>query len=258
MRKVSDEVPDVAGRDLTPKARVPIGIVDPNNRPQIGDTLPSFDQLSRLRTQRQIDKLEREIKAIDIDVEMGQINLDHNRRDAQNAAAAASRHRTFLYTGPINDITVAYAIGEMGVWIRKEPGPITIVFNSPGGTVTDGLALFDFLRVASANGNPITTIGLGMVASMAAVLLQAGDKRILGRNAHLLIHEPSGGAIGKLSEIEDRDKFLNALQTKLVAILAERSTMSDKQIIARMKRTDWWLNADEAVKLGFADEVQVQ
>lgn len=145
---------------------------------------------------------------------------------------------------------------DLGVWARRDIGkPITIIFNSPGGAVIDGLALYDFIDDLKEKGVQVTTIARGMAASMGGVLLQAGNKRIVGKNAHVLIHEVSKGSIGKVSEIEDDIKFAKKLQERLVDILAERSTMTTNQIKNKWKRKDWWLGADECVKFGFADEI---
>ena len=94
-----------------------------------------------------------------------------------------------------------------------------------------------------------------MAASMAGILLQSGNKRVIGQNAYILIHEVSDVAAGTTSEIEDELKLTKRLQKRLVGILAERSTMSEQQIEKKWKKNDWWLDANEAVELGFADEI---
>ena len=83
--------------------------------------------------------------------------------------------------------------------------------------------------------------------------MQAGDERVIGPNAFVLIHEVSGGAEGRSSELGDRVEFHGLMEERLLAILAERSSMTVRQINARWQRKDWWLSADEAVALGFAD-----
>ena len=128
-----------------------------------------------------------------------------------------------------------------------------MVFNSPGGSVLDGLALFDYLRQLRQAGHHVTTVALGRAASMGAVLLQAGDRRLIGENAFMLVHEVSHLSAGKVSELEDNVDFTRRLQKRLLAILASRSTLSDAQIARRWARKEWWLDASEAVELGFAD-----
>jgi ATP-dependent Clp protease protease subunit len=121
--------------------------------------------------------------------------------------------------------------------------------------VLDGLALFDYLRQLRSIGHPVRTMALGRAASMGAVLLQAGSKRVIGRNAFLLIHEVSHLSVGKVSEMEDGVGFTKRLQQRLLAILAERSTLTERELSRRWVRRDWWLDAEEAVALGLADEL---
>ena len=90
---------------------------------------------------------------------------------------------------------------------------------------------------------------------MGAVLLQAGDRRVIGSNAFVMLHEVSNGASGKVSEIDDSVELSKRLQKRLLTILADRSTLTVQQIQRKGTRRDWWLDADEAVGLGFADEM---
>ena len=176
-----------------------------------------------------------------------------HRRDR----AAAGEARILTFYGEVGPPSVARALEELGIWARRDPGgPIKLIFNSPGGSVLDGLALFDYLRELEADGHPITTVGMGMAASMGGVLLQAGSHRVIGRNAYMLIHEVSSIGWGKTSELEDEVAFVKRLQDRLLDILAERSTMTRTQIARRWKRKDWWLDAGEALRYGFVDEVR--
>lgn len=108
---------------------------------------------------------------------------------------------------------------ELGSWSRREPGcAMKIIFNSPGGSIIDGLALYDFILELRANGHYVETIAVGMAASMGGILLQAGHERVVGANAFVLVHEASTGAMGKTSEIEDEVAFVKRLQEKLLDI----------------------------------------
>ena len=118
-----------------------------------------------------------------------------------------------------------------------------------------GLALFDYIQDLRKSGHHITVVALGMAASMGGILLQAGDKRIVGRHAMVLIHEVASGAQGKVSEMVDSLEFSNKLWDKLAKILSERSVMNAGQIKKKAYKKDWWLDAEETVKLGFADEI---
>jgi ATP-dependent Clp protease protease subunit len=142
-------------------------------------------------------------------------------------------------------------------WNRREPGAdMSISINSPGGSVTDGFALYDTIARAQRNGAKITVRGSGMVASMAAIMLQVGDERVLDANATFMIHEISSGAQGKLSDLADAQVYLTMMNNRALAILASKSKLSKVQIARRWKRKDDYMSAEEAVKLGFADRVE--
>ena len=129
------------------------------------------------------------------------------------------------------------------------------MLNSPGGNVFAGLALYDAITDLKARGHKVTTVARGYAASMGGILLQAGTERVVGANAQVLIHEVSTMDSGKTSELEDNLKFQKKLQDRLLAILAERSTLTKAQIARRWKKTDWWLDADECIEYGIADRI---
>lgn len=142
-------------------------------------------------------------------------------------------------------------------WSRRWPGQkMTIIFNSPGGEVTEGLALYDFIQELRSRGHEIETVSIGMAASMAGILLQAGDHRVMGKNAVILIHEVSSISFGGAAQMADDLKFVEMLQEKILDILAERSTLTKRQIRNRWLRKDWWLDADTALSFGFIDAIQ--
>lgn len=197
-----------------------------------------------------------EIRKIQLETERSRLELSSLRRRERDAQADASEAHVYTFYAPVEGESVAACLAELGQWSRREPGsPITVIFNSPGGSVLDGLALFDYLRRLRATGHHVTTVALGRAASMGAVLLQAGDRRLVGANAFLLIHEVSHSSAGKVSELEDGVDFTRKLQKRLQAILADRSSLSEQQIARRWVRKEWWLDAEEAVGLGFADAV---
>ncbi|MDP9396952.1 MAG: Clp protease ClpP [Actinomycetota bacterium] len=197
-----------------------------------------------------------ELRKWTADAARSEIELaEATRRDA-DARAEASRQLTYTFYADVGEDSVRTAMQTLGAWARREPGkPITIVLNSPGGRVLDGLALYDFLQRLRAAGHRLRIEVLGRAASMGGVLLQAGDERVIGANAFLLIHEISGGAEGRSSEIGDRIEFFDLMEKRLLDILAARSTMSPRQIRSRWQRKDWWLGAEDAVALGFADAI---
>lgn len=166
-------------------------------------------------------------------------------------------NRIYAFDGPVSGGSVQHCIVNLGQWQRRDPEkPIEIIFNSPGGGVFDGLALYDYIKEIQEGGTPVNTTGLGMAASMGGILLQAGDTRTMSYNSYLLIHEVQDIAAGNASELRDQVKFTDRIQNRLLNILAERSTLNQKQIERRWQRKDWWLDAEEALKLGFVDKVK--
>jgi ATP-dependent Clp endopeptidase proteolytic subunit ClpP len=196
-----------------------------------------------------------EVRKLQVDTERAVAELDAYRRREADTAAEEGR-RTYTFYARVEEESVRACMATLTSWSSKAPGaPLTIIFNSPGGAVHDGLALFDFLRHLRFTGHHLTTIALGRAASMGAVLLQSGDRRVIGSNAFLMLHEVSNGASGKVSEIEESVELSKRLQKRLLTILADRSTLTVQQIQRKWTRRDWWLDADEAVGLGFADEM---
>lgn len=110
-------------------------------------------------------------------------------------------------------------------------------------------------RYTCTAGHHLTTRTVGMAASMGGVLLQAGDWRVMAPESFLLVHEIAAGAVGKIGEIEDEMKLLQKMSERILAIYASRSTLTAKAIATKWKRTDWWLNATEALELGLVDEI---
>ncbi|MBU6453970.1 MAG: Clp protease ClpP [Cyanobacteria bacterium REEB67] len=185
-----------------------------------------------------------------------ELDLAKKRRDAARELAAADEALNYTFYDGVSDESIKPALAELGKWSRRCPGqPITITLNSGGGSVIAGLALFDYILKLRADGHHVTVICLGMAASMGGILLQAGDKRIVGRYAQVLIHEVSAGTSGNIQKMDDALTFSKSLWNQLSEILAERSTMTVAQVRKAALRKDWWLTSQETVDLGFADEV---
>lgn len=180
---------------------------------------------------------------------------ERTRFDAGFLEASNTRNRVYDFTDEVGRSSCESAIQALSTWARVSLEPITVRFTSPGGLVFNGLALYDAILSIRRQGVKIRVVTLGMAASMAAILLQSGDSRVVGPNAYVLIHEVSSGAIGKISEMEDETKFVRKLNNRLYDILAERSKLSRRTIERHAKRKDWWLDAAECLKFGFADEI---
>lgn len=209
-------------------------------------------------------KLEAEIAALDARREHFLAEAAYSRVvtaghewDLREDRAKAGRSRIYTFGGDVGEGSVQKCIATLDAWRRRDgkKRPITLVINSQGGSVRHGLALYDFLQGIRGQGTEVKTMGLGWVASMGGILFQAGTTRVMGRHAYMLIHEISAFDYGKTSEMEEQLKFIKKLQDRLLGILAERSTYTKSQIARRWKKTDWWLDADECLKLGFCDEI---
>ena len=130
---------------------------------------------------------------------------------------------------------------------------ISIYVNSPGGSVTAGLAIYDTMQFVKC---PIATYCIGQAASMGAVLLSAGTKgrRFALPNARIMVHQPSGGAEGKATDIEITAKEILRLKDVLNGILAKHSGKKFEDVVRDTER-DYFMSADEAKAWGLVDEV---
>lgn len=187
-----------------------------------------------------------------------ELELAKKRREAERELAAAAEQENLRYViwdGVTADSMKACFI-DLAKWSRRYPGrPLTVVLNSPGGLVTQGLALYDFLCKLRADGHFLTVEVLGQAASMGGILLQAGDKRVIGPSARVLIHEVSAGTSGNVQKMDDDVALFKGNWEKLSEILAYRSVLTARQVRNRAFRKDWWLSAKEALELGFVDEI---
>lgn len=164
--------------------------------------------------------------------------------------------RMIHFNDRVDSYTVANCMEMVRAYASLDPtGRIEIIFNSGGGSVLDGLELYDHIMAARASGTPIDTTILGLGASMAGVLSQAGEVRRMGKHAHLMIHEIASLNFGTLSSIKDSVKFSERLYDRLLGILAERSKLTIDEIRAHADRRDWWLDSEESLKFGFIDSV---
>jgi ATP-dependent Clp endopeptidase proteolytic subunit ClpP len=213
------------------------------------------DSLSK-KNRAEARRANAEALAAEYQAEQAKIDLERDLYSRQVELAQDNYHRVFRFNTPVSDKSVAECIDKLSTWHRINPRcDITLVLNSPGGSVVSGMALFDFLSELKRSGHHLTTVSRGYAASMAGTLLQAGDVRIMGPEASLLIHQGSFGAVGSVGEVEDTVEWVKKLQERILDIFAERSTLTRSQIKRRWHRKDWWLLSDEALKFGFCDAV---
>ena len=195
-------------------------------------------------------KVEYELKKIQLDDKLDFIN----RKEA-------SDERNFLYrfNDKVSKDTVRHCMETLTEWHRLDSEcAIEIIFSSPGGSIIDGFELFDFLQDLRNKGHHLTTGTLGYAASMAGVLLQAGDIRWVGQQAWIMIHRAAFGAWGKTYEIEDEVKFIQRIEERILAIFTSRSNLTKNKIKRNWDRKDWWISADEALTMNLVDEIRAK
>ena len=162
--------------------------------------------------------------------------------------------RIIFVTGPIETQMANLIVGQLLFLEHKAPNKdIQLYINSPGGEVTAGMAIFDTMNYIKSD---VSTICVGMAASMGAVLLAAGTKgkRYALPNSDVMIHQPSGGAQGMASDIEITAKKILETKMRLNQILAD-ATGQPLEIIERDTDRDRRLNAEEAKQYGLVDQV---
>ena len=162
--------------------------------------------------------------------------------------------RIVFISGEVND-EMANAICAQLLFLQSQDAKkeISVYVNSPGGSVTAGLAIYDTMQFVKC---PIATYCIGQAASMGAVLLTAGAKgrRFALPNARIMIHQPWGGAEGKASDIEITAKEILRLKEILNGILAKHSGQKMADVVKDTDR-DHFMSAEEAKKWGLIDEV---
>ena len=164
------------------------------------------------------------------------------------------KDRIIMVSGQIEDNMANAIIAQLLFLDAQDPEKdIYMYINSPGGSVTAGLAIFDTMNFIKAD---VQTIAMGMAASMGSFLLAAGEKgkRYALPNAEIMIHQPLGGAQGQATEIEIAAKHILSTRSRLNKILAERTGKNLKTIEKDTDR-DNFMSADEAVKYGLIDAV---
>lgn len=214
-------------------------------------------------TLAQIERERAEIERLSLVSEKLRLDCEYSRlRNLEEGEAIHSRRyreyeqNTYVFYDDVSRHSVRECMKALSHWSRREPGcEMKIVLNSPGGSVIDGLALYDLIDRFVRDGHRVEVQALGMAASMGGVLLQAGSHRTMGKNAFVLIHEVSSIGLGSLTEIEDELQFLKKLQARCVSILSEKSDLTPAVIQRKWKRKDWWLSSEECLSLNLIDEV---
>lgn len=163
------------------------------------------------------------------------------------------KRNTINLFGPIDDQMAELVIAQLQYLEDKEVGEIIMQINSPGGSVSAGLAIYDTMNYIKAR---IVTVGVGMAASMGAFLLSAGSKgyRRATENTEVLIHQPLGGASGQASDIIIAANHIKRTRENLNRILSE-NTGKPMRVIQKDTDRDFTMTARQALEYGLIDEV---
>lgn len=164
------------------------------------------------------------------------------------------KERIIFLGEEVNDTSASIVVAQLLFLEAEDPEKdIQIYINSPGGSVTAGMAIYDTMQYVKCD---VSTICIGMAASMGAFLLAGGTKgkRMALPNAEIIIHQPSGGSQGQATEIEIAAKHILRTKEKLNKILAA-NTGRDYEVIAADTERDNWKTAQEALEYGLIDKV---
>ena len=162
--------------------------------------------------------------------------------------------RIIVLSDQVNDTTASLVVAQL-LFLESQDSEkdISLYINSPGGSVTAGLAIYDTMNYIKCD---VSTICVGMAASMGAFLLSSGakGKRIALPNAEIMIHQPSAGTQGKVTDIESDVEHFLRIKQRLNKILAENTGKTPEQVKLDSER-DHWMTADEAQAYGLVDKV---
>ena len=164
------------------------------------------------------------------------------------------KERIIFLGEEVNDTSASIVVAQLLFLEAEDPEKdIQIYINSPGGSVTAGMAIYDTMQYVKCD---VSTICIGMAASMGAFLLAGGTKgkRMALPNAEIMIHQPSGGSQGQATEIEIAAKHILRTKEKLNKILAA-NTGQDYEVVAADTERDNWKTAQEALEYGLIDKV---
>lgn len=167
------------------------------------------------------------------------------------------KDRIILLSDEVNDVTASLIVAQMLFLEAEDPDKdIQFYINSPGGSVTSGFAIFDTMQHVKCD---VSTICVGLAASMGAFLLAAGakGKRFALPNSEIMIHQPLGGARGQATDIKIQAEQILKTKSKLNKILSERTGQPLEKIEMDTER-DYFMSAEEAKAYGLVDEVMVR
>lgn len=163
------------------------------------------------------------------------------------------KERILFIDKEINAKTASDIVAKLLYLDSENYDDITIYINSPGGEISSGFMIYDTIQFIKSD---VKTISLGTSASMAAILLMSGTKgkRKILPNSNVMLHDLSGGATGKFSDIMVEVKEMEKIHKKIFNIIKANTNLTEEQININLKN-DFWLNSEEALGYGIVDEI---
>lgn len=165
------------------------------------------------------------------------------------------KERIICLNGPVNDNAASVIVAQL-LFLEAESTEkqISLYINSPGGSVTAGMAIYDTMQYIQS---PVSTLCNGQACSMGSLLLTAGEpgKRFALPNASIMIHQPSGGAAGQASDIAIHAREILRVRERLNRIYQKHTGMRDLETIEKMVERDYFMTAEEAMNFGLIDRV---
>ena len=181
------------------------------------------------------------------------LDKNNNKEIVYDLCSKLLEDRVILLTGEINDITSNIIISELLYLDSISNEDISIYINSPGGSITSGMAIYDTMNYIKSD---VSTIGIGMAASMAAILLSSGTKgkRYILPNAAVMIHQPIGGVNGQASEIQIAADRIIKEKKKINKILSINCNKELEEVEKDTDR-DYFMDAKEALEYNIVDAI---
>ena len=180
------------------------------------------------------------------------VTRNHGNERQTDIYSAMLNERAVFINGEINDDMASSVVAELLFLEAAAPDkPISLYINSPGGSVTAGLAIYDTMRHVRCK---VHTLCVGQACSMAAVLLAAGDERSILPSSRVMIHQPSGGAEGRQSDIVIVAKEITRIREKLSKIISLHTGQPLEKVEVDIEK-DNFMEAEEALAYGLADEI---
>lgn len=169
------------------------------------------------------------------------------------------KDRIIMLSGEVNDVTANLVVAQLLFLESEDPDKdIYLYINSPGGSITSGMAIYDTMQYINCD---VSTICIGMAASMGAFLLSSGakGKRFALPNSEIMIHQPLGGFQGQATDIDIHAKRILKIKETLTRAMAESTNGKvDYETMVQMCERDNFMSADEALNIGLIDEVIVK